>query len=175
MKSRTFLWILIVISLVALIGSGAGLLWYYQLPDAQQVAQKPDRPEVEPPVLPEPAPPEEEQPAEPAPPEPSVDPEPEPVPEPAPEQTRSPGEDELEQKDFYYWIITGVYTAHEDAEALVSELDSYDLPARIHVQGGQYEVRVGPYDAVEEAEFTASRVETLDFIETVRIKIILNR
>lgn len=176
MTSRTFLKILVTISVIALIGSAAGLFWYYRMPDAPPEPQVTARPEVEIPELPEP-----KAPADPETP-PAVEPAPEPQPQPEPPvaeqppKTKAPADEELEQKEFYYWVVIGTYEGHEQAEEVIDQLETYELPARIHIQAGAYEVRIGPYDAVEEAEHVASRVGVLEFVtDRPRVKIVLNR
>jgi cell division protein FtsN len=177
MKSRTFLKILVTISIIAFIGSAAGLFWYYRIPEAPPEPQETVQPEVEIPDIPEPEPqPEPVTPPATAP-EPEVEPEPQPEPPVAETpKTKAPADEELEKKEFYYWVVTGTYDGHEQAEGIVDQLESYELPARIHIQAGAYEVRIGPYDAVEEAEHVASRVGVLEFVtDKPRVKIVLNR
>jgi hypothetical protein len=78
-------------------------------------------------------------------------------------------------KPFSYWLVVAGVNSFKEAEEIAARLESHQLNTKIHVYGSQFEVRVGPYDSAEEAEYTASRVNVFSFInQPVRIKIELN-
>ncbi|MGM0432283.1 MAG: SPOR domain-containing protein, partial [Spirochaetota bacterium] len=84
-------------------------------------------------------------------------------------------EEELADWEYYYWVIAASVSEVEQAQQIIEQLEEYDLETRIHSFNDTYEVRIGPYEEVEEAEFEASRVDAFDFIDSVRVKIVLNR
>jgi cell division protein FtsN len=187
MTNRTFLWILFAISLFALILSGIGMIYFTsrdaKTPIAADDSVVPETPQIEtapnpPPVSPkeeEPSPPEIQEPVQEEPAEPVQEPPAPPV-EPKPSlPAEKPADKGLAEKEYYYWLLAASTKTLEEAEVIATELNEYDLGARINTQGQLYEVRIGPYDAVEEAEFASERVAAFDFIESVQIKIILNR
>lgn len=216
MVNRTYLWVIFSITLVMMIASGVGLIYFYPRqqeaepapvaavetadedtehtkaaepaasepaveeeetakPDAEQepaAAEEPSQSESEPVV----SQPEEESTTvstEPA--ESVVVSEVEAEPESAQSVTDTVETQETPVPDYYYWVSAAETATVNDAEKIQFELSNYEIQTTIRSDGDRYEVLIGPYTDIDESEYIADRIEQFAFIDTVNIKITMNR
>ncbi len=181
MSKRTYLLVIFAITLLLAITTGLGLIYFYprekkssdvttaeeQKPVVQEQEKvqqgEPSEQPVTQTVQETPSPkPQQEIKA-------NTEPEPESIDEIAPTVN-------LPDADSYYWVLIADGLTSDEKEQIKTQLKDLDVVnVQVRSENDSYEIFVGPYTVLDEAELFAARMKQISAFDDVKVKIELNR